>query len=73
MQVEFNTRFIKNQAEIFDEFDYYNAKNIASINSSLLIPNIEGGDVSDPLMLGLRQQYKKHFNSFIFAHDQLNP
>ena len=75
MKIEFNTRFIKNQSEILDEFDHEHVRQLATINSNILIPEEKGTEnaISDPLMQAMRSQHRKQFNTFIFAHDKLNP
>ena len=76
-QVEFNQdQTIKYKAEHLLQMDLGSAeiKALSVIASQLLIQtNPEDPDDVDPLFSNLKKKFKKYFNSFIFAHDQLHP
>ena len=80
MRAEFNQDLaVKNRNEILYEMDFNSTdnKHCGTIAGDLLVPDIKmssgSSNVKDPLMKGLAKNYKKHFSSFIFVHDALDP
>ena len=73
LRVEFGHEAIKVNNEILFQFDHSTDAHtsVASIHGKLLIPLDKKNP--DPLTSAMQAKYKKHFNSFVFVHDELHP